>query len=287
MGNAKGASRESVGPPAILTSEKPAALRRRWPPLASRFMKKLLIVLGLLAVLGIAGVVYVSMHLGEIVTAGVNKYGPQLTQTKLTLESAKISPFSGVGTLNNLVIGNPKGWSENALASLGKVHIDVVPSSLTRDHIIINEVIIDAPVFNYETKIIASNVADLLKNIEQALGGAKPSDPNAPAGPQKKFSVKKFRLVDGKVRVGVAGTATTVLLPVMEIDELGTKEGGVTAAQAASIVMNQVVGKIVAATAGAATDLFKTGGAASAEGVKKAGDAIKGLFGGKKDPEKK
>ena len=56
-------------------------------------MKKLLIILGILAVLGIAAVIYVSMHLGEIVTAGVNKYGPQLTQTRLTLQSAKISPF--------------------------------------------------------------------------------------------------------------------------------------------------------------------------------------------------
>ncbi len=247
-------------------------------------MKKLLIILGILAVLGIAAVIYVSMHLGEIVTAGVNKYGPQLTQTRLTLQSAKISPFNGVGTLNGLVIGNPKGWSESDLASLGKVHIDVVPSSLTSDHIILNEVIIEAPVFNYETKIIASNVNDLLKNIEQALGGAKPADAKSEPvpGPQKKFSVKKFRLVDGKVRIGLAGAATTVPLPVIEIDELGTKEGGVTAAQAASIVMKSVVGKIVVATSGAAADLMKTGGAASAEGVKKAGDAIKGLFGGEK-----
>ena len=250
-------------------------------------MKKFLIILGILAVLGIAAVIYVSMHLGEIVTAGVNRYGPQLTQTRLTLESAKISPLSGVGTLNNLVIGNPKGWSENDLASLGKVHIDVVPSSLRGDHIVLNEVIIEAPVFNYETKIINSNVNDLLKNIEQALGGAKPADAKPATGPQKKFSVKKFRLVDGQVRVGLIGTATTVPLPLIEIDELGTKEGGVTAAEAASIVMKQVVGKIVGATAGAATDLLKTGGAASAESVKKAGEAIKGLFGGKKDPEKK
>jgi hypothetical protein len=254
-------------------------------------MKKILIVLAILAVLGIAAVIYVSMNLGAIVTAGVNKYGPQLTQTKLTLESAKISPLSGVGTLNNLVIGNPKGWSENNLASLGKIHVDIVPSSLRGDHIILNEVIIEAPVFNYETKIIASNVKDLLANIEQALGPAKPADPKAPpaqAGPPVKFAVKKFRLLDGKVRVGVGPAATTVPLPAMEIDDLGTKEGGVTAAQAASIVMNQIVGKIVGATAGAATDLLKTGGAASTEGLKKAGDAIKGLFGGgKKDPEKK
>ncbi|MBL9199810.1 MAG: hypothetical protein JNL39_04845 [Opitutaceae bacterium] len=254
-------------------------------------MKKLLIVLALLALLVVGAIVYVSMNLGDIVTAGVNKYGPQLTQTKLTLASAKISPLSGEGTLTNLVIGNPKGWSENDLASLGKIHVNIVPSSLRGDHIVINEVVIEAPVFNYETKIVSSNVADLLKNIEQAVGPTKPAGDNkvpAPAtGTPTKFAVKKFRLLDGKVRVGVGPAATTVALPAIEIDELGTQEGGVTAAQAASIVMKQVVGKIVGATTGAASDLLKTGGAASAEGIKKAGDAIKGLFGGKKEPEKK
>jgi hypothetical protein len=251
-------------------------------------MKKFLIILGILAVLGVAAVVFVSMNLGKIVTAGVNRYGPQLTQTKLTLESASISPFSGVGTLNGLVIGNPKGWSDANLASLGKIHLDVVPSSLRGDHIVINEVVIDAPVFNYETKIIASNVADLLANIEQVLGGAKPAPDaktdRAATGAPIKFSVKKFRLLHGKVRVGVGPAATTVPLPAIEIDELGTKEGGVTAAQAVSVVMKQVVGHIVAATAGAASDLLKTSGAASAEGMKQAGDAIKGFFGGKKEP---
>ena len=254
-------------------------------------MKKILIIGAVLAAIAVAAFIYVSMNLGRIVTAGVNKYGPQLTQTKLTLESAHISPLSGVGTLNGMVIGNPKGWSEHDLASLGKIHIHVVPSSFTGEHIMINEVLIEAPVFNYETKIIASNVNDLLKNIEQALGGTKPAaDSKSPApagGPEKKFSIKKFRLTDGKVRVGIGPAATTVALPAMEIDELGTKEGGVTVAQAASIVMHQIVGKIVSATSGATSDLLKTGGAAGAESIKNAGDAIKGLFGGKKEPEKK
>ncbi len=254
-------------------------------------MKKFLIILGVLAVLGIVAVVLVSMNLGKIVTAGVNRFGPSLTQTTLTLDSATISPFNGVGTLNRLVVGNPKGWSNSPLCSVANIHIDVVPSSLTGDHIIINEITIEAPEFNYETKIIASNVNDLLKNIDQALGSGPTPDPKSPApatgSAQKKFAIKKLRVVDGKVRVGLIGTATNVTLPVIEINELGTKEGGVTAAEAASILMKQIVRHVVSATAGAAGDLGMTGGAAAAEGVKKAGDAIKGFFGGKNDPKEK
>lgn len=250
-------------------------------------MKKFLVICAILGVLAVAAFVFVSMNLGKIVTAGVNRFGPSLTQTTLTLESASISPFSGVGTLNRLVIGNPKGWSESSLCVVEKIHVDVLPSSLRGDHIVVNEVILEAPVFNYETNFFASNVKDLLKNIEQAIGAAKPAgDPKSPApaaSAPTKFEVKKFRLLNGKVHVGLGVAATTVSLPPIEIDDFGTKEGGVTAAQAAAIVMNAVVGKIVGATAGAAVDLAKTGGATTAEGVKKAGEAIQGLFGGKKE----
>ena len=68
-----------------------------------------------------------------------------------------------------------------ANTSLGKVHIDVKPFSIFGDHIVINEIIIDQPEFAYETKIIASNIGDLMKNIEAVTGGgaAKDAEPTA------------------------------------------------------------------------------------------------------------
>jgi hypothetical protein len=71
-------------------------------------------------------------------------------------------------------------------------------------------------------------------------------------------------------------------MPPITLTDLGTKEGGITPDQLALAVMKSVTGSIVSATARAAGDIGKTGGAAAAGGVKKAGDAIKGLFGGKK-----
>src|ERR1019366_7283215 len=133
-------------------------------------MRKLLIIGGIIVGLGIVGVGVTSFFLGNIVTAGVNNFAPRLTQTKVVLGSAAISPFSGRGTLYGLIVTNPKGWSDANLCSLGKIHVDLAPFSIFGDHIVINEIVIDAPEFNYETKIIASNVHDLLKNIEQVTG---------------------------------------------------------------------------------------------------------------------
>jgi len=249
-------------------------------------MKKLLIITGVIVALAVVAFVVLSFFLGSIVTAGVNTLGPKITQTKVTLESARVSPFSGQTTLSHLVVGNPAGWSDANLCSLGKVHLDLAPLSLLRDHIEIREIDVDAPEFNYETKIIASNVGDFLKSIEASLGAAKPGTPEAKTsgGMAIKISVKKFRIQNGKVRIGVGEKAVVVPMAAIEINDVGTKEGGVPPDQLIVAVMRSVTPGIISAAGQAALDLSKTGGANAAEGVKNVGKAIKGLFGGEKKP---
>ena len=243
-------------------------------------MKKLLVIVGIVAAVAIIGAVATSFFLGGIVTAGVNRIAPKLTGTKVVLAGASISPLSGSGTLNGLVVGNPTGWSENNLCSLGKIHLDLAPFSILGDHIVIHQILIDAPEFNYETKFVASNVNDLLKNIEQSLGGGK--DAPAKDGKPIKFAVSKLMLTNGKVRLGVGGSGMSVPMPDITLTDLGTKEGGITADQLVFAVMKSVTGSVVSATAKAAGDIAKTGGATAAEGVKQMGGAIKNLFGGEK-----
>lgn len=247
-------------------------------------MKKLLYLGGGLLVVALIAFVALQFFLGSVVTTAVNNFAPKLTQTKVVLNSAKISPLSGVGTLSGLVVGNPQGWSDANLCSLGQVHVDVVPFSILGDHIVVNEIIIEAPEFNYETKIVASNVADLLKNIEAAMGGGKNATPQATtkSGQPIKFEVKKFRLANGKVRLGVGAAAMTLPMPPIELNDLGTKEGGITPDQLVFAVMRSVTSSVVSATAQAAGQIGSTGGAAAVEQAKKAVEGIKGLFGGKK-----
>ena len=243
-------------------------------------MKKLLLIAGILAGLALVAVVATTFFLGSIVTAGVNRVAPKLTQTKVVLASASISPLTGSGTLSGLVVGNPKGWSDANLCSLGKIHLDVAPFSILGDHVVINEITIEAPEFNYETKLVASNVNDLLKNIEQITGSKDVT--TGKSGQPIKFEVKKFRLQNGWVRLGVGPAALKLPMPPIALDNLGTTEGGITPDQLAVAVMRSVTGSVVSATAQAAGKIGGTAGAAAAEGLKGAGDAIKGLFGGKK-----
>jgi len=244
--------------------------------------KKLTLTLGILA--GIVLVVYVGLtfFLGSIVKAGVNSFGPKLTQTKVALAGANISPLTGSGTLSGLAVANPKGWSDANAFYLGKIHVDIEPFSVFGDHIVINEIIIDQPEFLYETKVIASNIKDLLKNIEEFTGQGG-EEPKTKSGQPIKFVVKKFRLTNGTARLGLGAGAIPLPLPPISLDDIGVKQGGITPDQLADVIMRSVLSDIVSATTQAVGKVGSTTGAAAAEAAKdaakKTGEGIKKLFG--------
>jgi hypothetical protein len=253
-------------------------------------MKKIALGLGLgLVVLLVAGYIAATYFLGHIVVAGVNAFGPRLTQTKVALGGATVSPLTGSGTLRDLAVANPKGWSENDAFRLGHIHVDIVPSSLFGRHIVIEEITIDRPEFLYETKLVSSNVKELLKNIE-AFAGRKDAaqPPQAQDGQPIRIEVKKFRLTNGVARLGVGPAAVPVPLPPISLDNLGTAEGGVTPDQLAGAVMKSVLASIVSGTAEALGQVAGTAGATGVEktkdAAKKAGEGLKKLFGGEGKP---
>jgi hypothetical protein len=244
-------------------------------------VKKLLVIGGTVAGLTIVCLVVASFYLGSIVAKAINTFAPDLMQTKVAVSGASISPFSGEGTLRGFVVRNPKGWSDANLGALSKIHVSVVPRSVFGDHVIIRDIEIDGPEFNYETKVLSSNVNDLLANIER-VGGGGSSKTTTKNGKPIKIEVQHFLVRDGVVRLGVGAAAVTIPLPPIELSDIGTKEGGVTPNQMTATVMRSVTGGIVRATTQALAKAGANTGAAAVEGVKDASKSIKGLFGGKK-----
>jgi hypothetical protein len=245
--------------------------------------KRLPWIAGALVVVLLAAYVGVDLFLGSVVKAGVNHFGPAITGTKVELVGAHISPLSGGGTLSGFLVGNPAGWTEGRALYLAKVRVSIVPTSIFSDHIVVNEILIDGGEFVYETKFVASNIGDLLKNIEKQEGSASVADqPKAGNGKPMKFEVRKFRISNSKVILGVGEAAITLPMPPVSLDNVGTAEGGVTAGQLAFAVMRSITGSIVSATTHAAGKVGETMGAAAGSAAKSAGNTLKGLFNSQK-----
>ena len=215
-------------------------------------MKKLFIILGVVLVLLVGAFFAVAFSLGSIVKGGVNKMGPQITQSSVTLGSAQISPFSGQGTLSNLVVGNPAGWQSAYAFSLGQVSIQVDPRSLMGDHVVVNSIVIDRPEIIYESRLTTSNLQDLLKNIQQAAGGG--TQQTTPEGKPVKIEIKSFRLQNARITAQAAGASAVVDMPALTMENLGTREGGLTPEQLAAAIMKEVTAQAVQAAAKVAVE---------------------------------
>jgi hypothetical protein len=250
-------------------------------------MRKLFLLLGVAVLLAVAVLLTVGFFLGSIVRTAVNRYGPPLTKTRVELASAEISPLTGSGTIRGLVIGNPPGWHSERAVFLGQVHLAIEPRSLFGDHVIVDDILIDQPEFVYETRIIGSNLKDLLKNIESSTseGSEHVDTAKTDSGQPVRIEVRRFRLQNARVTIGVGPAAVTVRMPAISINDLGAKDGGITANQLAAAVMERVLKQVLLTAADAVGNASKSAGSAATDktidATKRAEEELKKLFGGK------
>lgn len=245
-------------------------------------IKKIFLFLVILAIAGVAAIYFLgSSALNKGIKTGVEKFGPEVTQTPVRLDDVNISILSGNGTLTGLYVGNPEGYKSENIFALGEIDIDIDTGSVFSDKIIINKIHIKKPEISYEKTLMSSNIKALLKNIEEFSGSSEESAPDpteeAPAadGSAQQVVIKQLIIEDGAIFVGLMGAGTTVPLPRIEMNDIGEKGNKKNMAEVIDLVLTEVLKSIGPAIA-------DTGNLISEEGegaLEKATDSIKGLFG--------
>lgn len=238
-------------------------------------MNKKLIILIVLLALAVGTFLFLGKILGHAVKTAVNSFAPQVTGTTVTLGSAMISPLSGSGSLHDFYVGNPEGFSDGKAFSCGKVHVDVKVTSVLGDTIDIEEVLIEAPEFVYETKLTSSNIGRILDNVNSFTG---PSEKTASDSPGKKIIIRRFVLEKAVVAVSAGGVTVPVPVPRLEIVDVGTAEGGVYPSEAVAQVLKQVLGSVSKAAVTAIANNPDLLGKDAGGAVRKIGEGVKGLF---------
>jgi len=231
-------------------------------------MKTLFKILAGLVVVVVIVLIVGVLNLDKGIKAVVEKVGPELTKSSVTLRDVDLSLTSGEGSLRGLVVGNPAGFATPTAFSLGDISLAVEPKSLTTDTIVINSIRIIAPEITYESGKGGTNLDQLQKNVEQALGSSSDSATSEEGGDEaaaKKLIIKDLKITGGKISYSNAllgGKPMSLALPAIHLVGIGEKSGGATA--------GEVVFQILASINKSASTAVINSGA-----LKDAGDQLK------------
>ncbi len=239
------------------------------------------ILAGLVVVLLIVLVVGV-LNLDKGIKAVVETVGPELTKSSVTLRDVDLSLTSGEGSLKGLVVGNPAGFKTANAFSLGEISLAIDPESVTTDTIVIDSILIIAPEITYESLKGGTNLDQLQKNVEQAIGSS--SESSSSEGDSEEAAAKKLIIKDLSISGGKISYSNALLgskpislpLPPIHMTGIGEKSGGATAGE----VVNQVLAAINKGAAGAVTNsgALKDAGEQVKQQVEEKLGGLKGLL---------
>jgi hypothetical protein len=231
-------------------------------------MKTRNLVLSVVVVIAVAAggaAWWLFLSLDGLVKQAIQKWGPEITGVAVRVDSEKIEVTEGRGTIRGLYVGNPKGFSAPHALTLSEMRLTLDPASVTRDVVVIKELLLAAPDVVYERGQGSDNLSVIQKNVDAWVAknaGAKKSD-----GPGRKFVIENVIIRNGKAHFG---TAVSAPLPDLHLHDIGKKTNGASAGEA----VKQVWGALLHS----AGNLASRAGAAIKEGAAGVGDSVRKLF---------
>lgn len=236
-------------------------------------MRKILLAAAVLVAL-VAGLAFWAWHsLDFIAKVALEHFGPRVTGVALQVGDATLAPREGRGRLRGVVLGNPPGFAAPHAARLASVRVAVDPLTVLEPVVVIREIAIEAPEITFERGPGGTNLDAIQKNIE---GRARPpggGEGSAPAA-SRRYVIERLAIRGARVTMtnpALKGQGITFTLPDIELRELGRRQNGITAGEAANIVATTLIARIAQRTL-TNLDALRQGGARGAI------DALKGLL---------
>lgn len=234
--------------------------------------KMLLDLLGAVLIIVAIAAYWLFNSLDALVQAGIEKFGPEVTQVSVKVGSVRLDPVSGEGEISGLRFGNPNGFKVESALKAGTIRLRMNPASVASEVVLIHEVIIQSPDVTHESGAAGNNLETIQKNIESYVvrfsGGKKDG-----SAPKKKLIIENLYIRDAHVNVNTVMSAGKIVsFPVSDLHprDIGKREGGASPGE----VMKQVCGALMRSTGNVVSRI----GSAVSEGAKSAVEGVKKLF---------
>lgn len=237
-------------------------------------MKKAVIAFGVILIIVGVALFWLHNNLDNLVKSAIEKYGSQMTGTKVQVASVKIMPTEGTGIVRGLVVGNPSGFKTPYALKVGAIEIGLDVSTITKPVVVIKKIAVASPDVIYEKANGTTNFDAIQKHIADYVG---PSSGNSGGGGGgKKLIVGQLSVRNAKAQASAGflkGRTVSVTLPNITLNNIGRAQGGVTPGELGQTVAGALKSKLEASVS------FDALARSMGNTVDKAKSAIKGLFG--------
>ncbi len=226
-------------------------------------MKKMMIGIGLVAVVITGVVVYLFSNLGLIIKSAIEEYGSQVAGVRVTVGSVDIEFDKGVAMINTFSLGNPPGFSAPGAFDMDRIRVTLAPGWETGDKIIIDEILVNQPKITYELGSNGSNFDVLKANLKKTAGSK--TEPSQDSGTEPSIIINHLRIQNGEVAATatiLGGKTLSVSLPDLHLTDIGKDTGGSNPDEIARKILHAIESSVTSAVT--RIDLGVVGDAAKA-----------------------
>lgn len=239
-------------------------------------MKKIVIALLVVVLLALGGGLWLRGSLDRAVKSAIERYGSEMLQARVSVDSVEIQPADGRGVIRGLVVGNPPGFRTAYALRVTEIEVVLDLSTLTQPVITLKKINVLAPEVVFEKSGNLTNFDVLQANIKTYLSAApsQAREVNGTAG--RKLIVDELLIGNPRAQVAatILGNKTVgIKLPGIALRDVGRAAGGLSPGELGQEVANALKTRWVASVNFA--DLKRSLG----KTLEDAGNAIKGLWG--------
>lgn len=201
-------------------------------------------VVGLVIVVVVAAIVYLVINLNTVVKQGVETYGPEVTQTSVTLDKVNIGLFDGKGELKQFTVGNPEGFTSDHLLKWDTIRLKVDPASLRGDVVVIDDFTVEGININAEQKGYSTNLQKFLDGMKTKSEPSQSKEEASPEKPSKevRIALKHVKFANNSVNLISEKYGTyTLTMPEFELNALGDPNVGLTPAELGAAILKPLV----------------------------------------------
>ena len=188
-------------------------------------MKRVILIgSALVVVLLVAVFWYVYSSLDSLVEQAIEHYGSEAAGTRVEVGSVSISLSDGRGTLRDVSVANPEGFSSAHALYFREVTLQIDLGSIGENPVVLEEIFIDAPQVRYERNDQGTSNIDVIRQNLQSSGGGGASQQE---GEETRLTIRKFEARNGRIEADAPQLDEEIRadLPTVRLSGLGGNSG--------------------------------------------------------------